>query len=88
MLVSMLTFASMMAIGHRIGVTAPTGGGCPAQGDIRTSLAMDRCAKGEGGVWVNPGGGDCRDAGATIALGPEDRMVQAWIKRRAVLAES
>ena len=35
----------------------------PAQGDRRTSLAMDRCAKGEGGAWVNPGGGDRRYSG-------------------------
>ena len=33
----------------------PEGAALP-QGDIRTSPAIDRCAKGEGGVWVNPGG--------------------------------
>ena len=32
-------------------------GAAPPQGGRRTSPAMDRCAKGEGGVWVNlPGG--------------------------------
>ena len=31
----------------------PEGAALP-QGDIRTSPAMDRCATGEGGVWVNP----------------------------------
>ena len=38
-------------------------GAAPPQGDRRTSPAMDRCAKGEGGVWVNPGGGDRRYSG-------------------------
>ena len=38
-------------------------GADPPQGDRRTSPAMDRCATGEGGVWVNPGGGDRRYSG-------------------------
>ena len=39
-------------------------GASPPQGDrLHTSLAMDRCAKGEDSVWVNPGGGDRRYSG-------------------------
>ena len=40
----------------------PEGAALP-QGDTLTSPAMDRCAKREGGVWVNPGGGDRRYSG-------------------------
>ena len=61
--VSLCMSGLVVAIGHRFGVTAPTGGGCPPPqglGDRRTSPAMDRCDTGEGGVWVNPGGGDHR----------------------------
>ena len=38
-------------------------GAAPPQGDRRTSPAMDRCAKGEGGVWDNPGGRTAVTAG-------------------------
>ena len=47
-----------------------------AQGDRHTSPDMDRCAKGEGGVWVKPGGGDRRYTKvATTGTEVEESMV-------------
>ena len=43
-------------------------GAAPPQGGRRTSPAMDRCAKGEGGVWVNPGAGTAVTAGEVPQL--------------------
>ncbi len=58
-------------------VTAPTGGGCPAaEGQMHLTgyEYLDGCAKGEGGVWVNP---PTQGAGSAVTAGevPQHKVV-------------
>ena len=61
-------------------------GAAPPQGDRHTSPAVNRCAKGEGGVWVNPGGGDRRYSGCGSPAYGGCVVAAWWLRDGCVMA--